>query len=150
MAGFIVVNFRKSARHEQKVSLERFKNVFASQNPSGAELICLDRCRKCLIFKGKEEVKPSSWHFPPLEVYVVGEDGEPVRADFGRYHDEKICFRFELRRDGSSEPIIVKSKKGFYLIPAYFGETRRFDSLDEAAGALMKEVDSVSHEGDFY
>jgi len=80
----------------------------------------------------------------------VGEGGEPVRADFGRYRDEKICFRFELRRDGSSEPIIIKSKKGFYLIPAYFGATRRFDSLDDAVNALMKEVDSVSHEGDFY
>ncbi|RRS31376.1 MAG: hypothetical protein P794_04140 [Epsilonproteobacteria bacterium (ex Lamellibrachia satsuma)] len=118
-----------------------------------ATLMCTDKCRSCYLRKGINDPFKSYEHGIDLkdtEVYTLDQQESLLRLEYGRYKDHKICLVLDFYRNGSSTQIILKNENGVYFLPAYFGEPKKVDSLEDARDLWLKNSDLVSNSGDFY
>lgn len=60
----------------------------------------------------------------------------PLKIDNQRID---VCFAYSVHTNTSSDELIVKQGNEYYYLPAFFGNLKRFDSLDEARKAMLKE-----------
>jgi len=130
------------------------KNIEKSEFFSDhATLMCLDKCRACYL--RRDISSPFETYTNPIDlgdikVYTLDESESLKRIEYERYHDKKICLFMDFYDNGSSTKIIIENEEGSYLLPAFFGETLRFDSPEEAKEYWLKSSDAVSDGGDFY
>jgi len=140
---------KSGARSVPQPHLSQLKSLM--KNFSGErELVCIEECRRCLWHSpgGKEE--ETGLHFDPLEAYRIDEFGQAEELEFGRWHDKKICLRFRRYANGSTDRMILRDEEGVYYFPAYFGEVRRFDTVEEAAEYATRFKGLLRDRGDYY
>jgi prepilin-type N-terminal cleavage/methylation domain-containing protein len=115
-------------------------------------LMCLNKCKSCYLRKGL------SGSFSPykngisltgIEAYTLDERESLMRLEYGRYKDKKICLSIDFYKNGSSAPIILKDSKKSYFLPSYFGESKAFDSPEDAQEYWLRNVSKISG-GGFY
>jgi prepilin-type N-terminal cleavage/methylation domain-containing protein len=121
-------------------------------NGSGT-LLCVNNCDSCYLqsdlssgfkrYKGKSALQDT-------QVYTLDRDHNLQKVEYGRFHDQKICLLMHFYPNGSSTKLILKTPKGIYLLPSFFGDVKKFSTLDEARDAWIAGYDILSREGDFY
>jgi len=114
------------------------------------ELICIDECKSCLLVDENFKTVKVKSQFDNLKAYILDETDQPIKLDFGRLKDTKICFRFIFYPNGSSSNMVVESRGKFYYIPSYFGEITKFGSLGEAFEYWRQNRYLLRGVGDFY
>ncbi len=114
------------------------------------ELVCVEGCKRCfwLLPGGREE--KSSLHYGPLEGYRIDRFGQAVAAEFGRWHDKKVCLRLRRYSNGSIDRMIVKGREGAFYFPSYFGTVKRFESVEEAVEYAQRGQNLLRDQGDYY
>ncbi len=85
-----------------------------------------------------------------LQAYTVDAAGEPWPIDFGRLKDQKICLRFAYLPDGVTDRMILKLGNDTFYVPSYFGEVKKFSSLEEAVTQWKNSSASITHSEDYY
>ncbi|MCB4744739.1 MAG: prepilin-type N-terminal cleavage/methylation domain-containing protein [Sulfurovum sp.] len=127
-----------------------------TQNPLFARkgtLICINNCHSCYF---REDIstpfKPYNGkvNLADAKVYTLSNNNNLQKMDYGRYQDKKICFKFNIYRNGSTSQLIVHTKKGIYFLPAYFGEPTEVTSLQQAKSLWLAHAHDLSRRGDFY
>ena len=116
-------------------------------------LLCPKPCKECYFRPSmKAPFKPYKGHIdlPELEVYTIDGSENLQELEFGRYNDHKICLYMNFYPNGSTTPLILKTKKGVFYLPAYFGEPVQTESLEEAQELWMAHAHALDHQGDFY
>ncbi len=116
-------------------------------------LLCTDNCTQCYFrkdisspfksYEGKIALKGT-------EAYALNRDQSLEKIEYGRYKDQKICLLMHFYTNGSSTKLVLKSDKGFFLLPSYLGTTQHFTSLEEAQNAWIGASSELSRRGDFY
>jgi len=119
----------------------------------GGTLLCIDRCKSCYFRKDitsafkPYEGKPD---FSKLKVYTVNAGESLQQMEYGRYQDKKICLIFHIFPNGSSTQLILQTANGIYFLPAYLGEPRQTETLEEAHDLWLAHSQDLSGQGDFY
>lgn len=116
-------------------------------------LLCTDSCTKCYFRKDVSsdfEAYEGKTALKGMKVYSLNKDKSLDRIEYGHYQDQKICLIMDFYPNGSTTKLVLKTKKGFFLIPSYLGEVQRFTSLEEAQKAWLGTSPLLSREGEFY
>ena len=116
-------------------------------------LLCINECRSCYLRKNISEAfeaYENKIDLEGVEVYTLDANDALLRMEYGRYDDTKICLVMQFYRNGSSTKMILKQKDDVFLLPAYFGEAQKVDSLNDAQELWLKETSLVSNRGDYY
>jgi prepilin-type N-terminal cleavage/methylation domain-containing protein len=144
---FSSISIRKP--NEKKVGLRQLKEAAMQDAPVDAELVCVSKCQTCSVVR-EGETSPIGSQLPELQAYIIDESGNPQKLDFGRMDDRPICLRFHYYPNGSTSQMILEADDGFYFVPSYFGEIRKFDSLDGAAEYWLRHRAQLDTMGTFY
>ena len=116
-------------------------------------LICLAPCKSC-FFRPRLSApfKPYEGNvdLAELEAYTIDSEENLQQLEFGRYDDKKLCLRLNFYPNGSTTPIILKTKKGVFFLPAYFGEPQQTETIEEAQDLWLAHAHDLDHEGEFY
>ncbi len=118
-----------------------------------ATFLCINKCQNCYLRKNVEspfeafEGKISLQH---TQAYVLDADESLLRKEYGRYQDQKICLVLHFYPNGSSSQLILKQKDHVYFLPAYFGEAREFDTLEDAKEFWLQKSTVLENGGEFY
>jgi len=147
-AFLIFGTMKQNARTEEALSLEHLSEIMRKNG--GQELVCIDDCRECFYLDEHHQTKKAPIRLSPVKAYRVGRHGEGVRLEFGRMHDKKICLRLRSRSNGSLDQMILESKGSFYFIPAFFEETKKFSSLEDAVDYWLKDQQLLRDRGEYY
>ena len=118
-----------------------------------ATLLCINACRSCYLRKNINtpfEAYENKIDLQDAEVYTLDANDALSRIEYGRYDDAKICLTMQFYRNGSSTKMILKQKDAVYLLPSYFGEAQKVDSLNDAQELWLKETHLVDNRGDYY
>ena len=116
-------------------------------------LLCINACRSCYLRKNINapfEAYENKIDLEDTEVYMLDGNDALFRMEYGRYDDAKICLTMQFYRNGSSTKMILKQKDDIYLLPAYFGEAQKVDSLNDAKELWLKETRLANNRGDYY
>ena len=116
-------------------------------------LLCINDCRSCYLRKDINtpfEAYEEKIDLEGVVAYTLDANDALLRLEYGRYDDAKICLSMHFYRNGSSTKIILKQDNDVYLLPAYFGEAEKVDSLEAAKELWLKETRTVSNRGDYY
>ena len=113
--------------------------------------MCLKRCSVCYVReKEGEEFQKLGSGLPELKAYFVDRFSEPQRIDFGRFHDQPICLRYDYYTDGSSDRMLVETEGAFYYLPTFFGHTERYATLREAVQRWGRDSELLHDSGNYY
>ena len=118
-----------------------------------ATLLCINECRSCYLRKNINapfEAYENTIDLEKAEVYTLDNNDALNRVEYGRYDDAKICLTMRFYRNGSSTKMILKQDEDVYLLPAYFGEAQKVDSLNDAQELWLKETHIIDNRGDYY
>ena len=118
-----------------------------------ATLICINKCRSCYIRKDINSPFEAYEHgidLKNIKAYTLDAQDSLQQVEYGRYQDKKICLMLNFYPNGSSTQIILENKEGVYFLPAYFDESQKLDSLNEAKEFWLKNSELVASSGDFY
>ena len=118
-----------------------------------ATLLCINACRSCYLRKNIHapfEAYENKIDLQGTEVYTLDANDALARVEYGRYDDTKICLTMQFYRNGSSSKMILKQKDDIYLLPSYFGEAQKVDSLSDAKELWLEETHLVDNRGDYY
>lgn len=150
VVGFLVFSSLKTSAIKKKpFTVENLKKQFSPTDDK--ELICIDKCTKCYTrVSGDAKLNEIKTDISALQAYIVDKDNNPSKADFGKLNDHKICLRFIHYPNGSSTQMIIESKGSFYYFPTYFGEVKKFDTLEEAAQEWTKGSKVLTDQGGYY
>jgi len=114
---------------------------------SGGEFFCISKCQECYygdsLYKNKIELGE-------IEAYILDENDNLQKIDFGRIDDEKVCLRYRVYPNHSTSKMVLKNSEGVYLLPSYFGKTQKVKDTQEAEELWLKDNDIASSQGDFY
>jgi len=116
-------------------------------------LLCINECRSCYLRKNINEpfqAYESKIDLEGTEVYTLDANDALLRMEYGRYDDAKICLSMQFYRNGSSTKMILKQKEDVYLLPAYFGEAQKVESIEAAKELWLKETRYAANRGDYY
>jgi len=116
-------------------------------------LLCINNCRSCYLRKDINaafEAYENKIDLEGVEVYTLDANDALYRVEYGRYDDAKICLTMQFYRNGSSTKMILKQKDAVYLLPSYFGEAQKVDSLEDAKELWLKDIENVTNRGDYY
>lgn len=150
MAFLIVGVFSQGKREKGAFEIMKIREWLQPAPAKMVELVCTDECAHCYFHKGGGKMEKAPFSLPPLRAYVVGRYSQAERVEFGRYHDHPVCLRFRYRPDGSTSRMILEAGESFYYIPAYFGKTERFPSLDDAVDRWLEGGDLLRNRWDYY
>jgi prepilin-type N-terminal cleavage/methylation domain-containing protein len=117
--------------------------------PAG-ELVCYDDCKKCLLRIPGQKDRPAKWKASVKGAYTVNRYGEERKIDFGRIGDREICLRFRYGENGSTSRMIIATDSGFYYVPSYFGEARKFPTLRKAVKFWRENTEKMTRRENFY
>ena len=156
LVGFLVFSeaVKESKKPEKLEPLTlplTLKRTFGSNQE--IEFFCVDDCSDCYIAKGADIIpyKGAVDLGKNLEVYVVDEDNKLAQVeDFGRVKDHKLCLRYKLYSNGSSEQMILSNDKGIYYLPTYFGEPIEVEDMEEARELWIKSKYDLKDSGNYY
>ena len=117
-----------------------------------ATLVCVNKCTKCYMRQGIASFQPyeSKIDLKNIKAYTIDDTDSLQRIEYGRYKDQKICLMIDFYANGSSTPIILKDDKESYFLPSFFGEAKKFESVEEAKDYWLEKSHLVSNEGEFY
>lgn len=118
-----------------------------------ATLICINQCRNCYLRKNimsPFEKYDNKIDLHGIKTYTLDSEETLQELEDKRYQDNKICFKMDFYKNGSSTQLILEDKKGVYFLPAFFGEPKKVDSLDEAKELWLKYNSLIDNSGDFY
>lgn len=115
--------------------------------------LCVDECRSCYFredITSNFEAYESAIDLTNIQAYTIDRYETLSKIEYGRYDDKKICLVMDFFPNGSSTQIILKDEETTYFLPAFFGEPKRFTSLQEAKEHWLKNSTLVSDNGEFY
>ncbi len=142
-------SLKKAVQKKDAYSIKNLKKHFTAGKYS--ELLCIDKCKKCYTRTlGSPKLIETKSGIPNIEAYIVSEDGNPQKIDFAKLNDHHICLRFIHYKNNSSTQMIIESKGDFFYFPSFFGETKKFDTLEGAARRWMRDSRLVSDQGSYY
>jgi len=116
-------------------------------------LLCTDNCQKCYFRKSVSspfEPYEGKIDLAHAEVYTLDRNDDLQDIRYGRYLDRRICLKFDIYRNGSSSQLIIRTEKGVYFLPAYFGTPQKADSLQHAQKIWLAHAHDLGDKGDFY
>jgi prepilin-type N-terminal cleavage/methylation domain-containing protein len=130
------------------------ENIVSSKWFKGhASLLCLDKCKTCLLrrgLNGKYQAYSSGIDLSNIKAYTVDASNSLTQIEYERYNDKKICLQMDFYPNGSSTQIILEDDKGSYFLPAYFEKAKAFGSPEDAKDYWLSQSNLVSDAGDFY
>jgi len=147
--------FEKPKPSTTLLTPKNLKSVLAKSELFTQEgtFLCTNQCSTC-YYRGTsdERFKPyeGKMALKGTESYFFNTEKQLQKMDYGRFRDQKICLLMQFYPNGSATQIILKQGKHIYLLPSYLGEPRTFGSLDEARDFLVKNIERLSQNGDFY
>ena len=118
-----------------------------------ATLLCVDKCKKCYLRKNLSspfQAYTNKIDLTGIKAYTIDESDSLRKIEYERFNDKKICLIMDFYNNGSSTQIILENKKGSYFLPAFFGESKKFDSPEDAKEYWLEKSHLVSSSGDFY
>ena len=128
--------------------------IVKTENFSGqATLLCIKKCKECYLRQGINspfEPYESAIDLKHIQAYSMDRQESLHLIEFGRYQDHKICLLMDFYNNGSSTQLILKDKKQVYFLPAYFGQAKAFDALEDAKDYWLRNSQLASNQGDFY
>jgi len=152
-AGFSGVNYEKP-KLKPLTPLNIKDNIIKSEFYNGrTTLMCLDKCKKCYLRQGinsKFSPYSSSIQLDNVIAYTLDSKDSLYEIEYERFNDKPICLVIDFYNNGSSTQLILKDDKGAYFLPAYFGEAKKFDSIDDAKTYWVKSSEAVSDSGGYY
>ena len=129
------------------MTLPQFLQGFHQRNSVAA--VCTDRCMRCDLYVDGELLKPlepfvdDSAAFYRFDLHLGTRDVVWTSLFDEEGREEEVCFRYDIRPDGSSEEMMVLYRGEVIDYPGYFGSATRFASLEEAIDSkreLIREV----------
>lgn len=152
MAAIGVFAFSKvAAAQKAKIAnnVQKIKDVF-NDDDGDAQLVCLENSTKCFILTNGASIKRElSNPIGQIEMYVLDDSNNPQKPDLGRFKDTPISLRMRHFRNGSTSQLIIQNKEFYYFIPSYFGEIKKFDSMNDAV-SMWTKYDELAQEGGYY
>ncbi len=148
--GFLVFDFLKKVEIKQDpYSIKNLKKVF--QDYGDIELLCIDKCAQCFTHTpGSDALQEASSDLKELQAYTVDKNDNPLKIEFGRTKDRRICLRYRHYANGSNTQIILESEGKFFYFPSYFGEVSVYESAEDAAEAWIKGSEILRSKGNYY
>lgn len=129
-------------------------NIVKSEFYNGrATLMCVDKCQTCYLRKGissKFSRYSNGVKLENITAYTIDARDALVEVEYERYNDKKICLVIDFYNNGSSTQLILKDEKQAYLLPAFFGEAKQFDSIDDAKTYWLEASQGISNSGEYY
>jgi len=116
-------------------------------------LICIDQCKSCYFrndISSPFEAYENKIDLTGSKVYTLDAQESLLQQEGGRYQDKKICLEMHFYRNGSSSQLILENRHGIYFLPAFFGEAKKADSLEDARELWLKNSRLAAGSGDFY
>ncbi|WP_456431081.1 prepilin-type N-terminal cleavage/methylation domain-containing protein [Nitratifractor sp.] len=150
MAALIATTIRKPIARQVHDPILQIRTLLDPPASSWKELVCIRHCTECFVSDAHGAIQKSGVHFPPLEAFRFDRRGNTEAYEFGRFKDQAICLRFRYYPNGSTSTMILKSPKGVYFIPSYFGAVRRFATLDDAQSYLQDRQIDLHDSGAYY
>jgi len=148
-ASVIFSNISFGTKKKQTVGIRQLKDNEQTRNIGEAELVCLDKCRKCFITGSGKQIEVES-RLKPLKAYILDDSGSAQELDFGRVKNKKVCLRFHYYANGSTSQMILESDEKFYFLPSFFGEIEVFDGVDDAVERWTKYRKQLDSMGTFF
>ncbi len=148
--GFLIFDFLKKTEIKQDpYSITNLKKTF--QNLGDTELLCTHKCTQCFLrTPGSDNMQAVSSDLKEIQAYIVDDNDNPKKVDFGRFKDQPICLRYRHYSNGSTTQIILRSEEKFFYFPSYFGEVAVYDSAEEAAQAWIGDNRILTSQGNYY
>jgi hypothetical protein len=119
-----------------------------------AEFFCIEDCKSCYVARAGGEITPFEGNIDlgqDLKVYKVDKNNQVEEIEeFGRVDDKKICFRFHLYKNGSTEQMIISNNQGIYYLPTYFQEPKEVEDIGEAKELWIQSEYNLKDSGNFY
>ena len=152
-AGFSGVDYKKP-KPKALTPLNLKDNIVKSEFYNGrATLMCVNQCKKCYLRKGiSSKFTPYSngVQLNNITAYTIDARDNLTEIEYERFNDQKICLVIDFYNNGSSTQIILKDDKSAYFLPAFFGESKKFDSIDDAKSYWLETSQSISNSGEYY
>jgi prepilin-type N-terminal cleavage/methylation domain-containing protein len=126
------------------MTLEKYMQGFSHNNH--VSLVCIKECEECLLFINEEfSQNVTPFLDSNVELYRYDKDAGIQKLELLPYfypdlQEEEACFRYDIHPDGSRTEMIVKSTKGVYLFPSYFGSVKKYRSIEE----VIQEQDNAA------
>jgi prepilin-type N-terminal cleavage/methylation domain-containing protein len=147
--------YQKKESGPQPLSPVNLKKVLRKTIPSGkyATFICTRSCEACYLRTGATN---SFTHYDEeislkkTEAYVMDQDESLSLQESGKFKGDDICLKIDFYPNGSSTQIVLKTPQNIYFLPAYFGNTQKVDTLEEAQELWLKNDTMASDRGDYY
>ncbi len=146
----LIRSFSGGGAKTKRFDIESIKGLYAEASPARRTLVCLKDCSECYVSEGREKFQKLNVGLHKLKAYLVDQFSNPQRIDFGRFHDQPVCFRYNYYPDGSSDRMIVETDGTFYYLPTYFGNTVRYATLQEAVQRWERDSDDLHDSGNYY
>lgn len=151
--GFSGVNVAK-AKPKALTPLNLKDNIVKSEFYNGrATLMCLDKCTKCYLRKGlSSKFTPYSngVQLKDITAYTIDRRDSLHKIEYERFNDRPICLVIDFYNNGSSTQLILEDDKGAYFLPAFFGDAKKFDSVEDAKRYWLKSSQAISNSGEYY
>lgn len=129
-------------------------NIIKSEFYNGrTTLMCLNKCTKCYLRKGiSSKFMPynSGVKLKNITAYTIDSSDDLREIEYERFNDKPICLVIDFYNNGSSTQMILKDDTGAYFLPAYFGESKKFDSVEDAKTYWLKSSQTISNSGEYY
>ncbi|MBD3792589.1 MAG: prepilin-type N-terminal cleavage/methylation domain-containing protein [Campylobacterales bacterium] len=156
LMGFFVFSEVKKQEEKKEVIdptglVSSLRKTFA--NNSEFEFLCIHKSTECYVAQGAELISYAGTIKlgRDLEFYSMDDNDHLVQIEeFGRIKDEKVTLRMQFYANGSNTQAILANDEGVYFIPAYFGESKKVESLDEAQELWIKEDFDLGDSGRYY
>ncbi len=118
-----------------------------------ATLMCVNKCKQCYLRKGISspfKAYESKIDLSNIKAYTIDESDSLVQIEYERYNDQKICLIMDFYANGSSTQLILEDEENAYFLPAFFGQAKKFGSVEDAKDYWLEKSRRVSNSGDFY
>jgi prepilin-type N-terminal cleavage/methylation domain-containing protein len=152
-AGFSGIDVAKS-KPKALTPLNLKDNIVKSEFYNGrATLMCLDKCAKCYLRQGlSSKFTPYSngVSLKDTTAYTIDNRDSLQEIEYERFNDRPICLVIDFYNNGSSTQIILKDDTGAYFLPAFFGDAKKFDTIDDAKRHWLKSSQDISSSGEYY
>jgi prepilin-type N-terminal cleavage/methylation domain-containing protein len=157
MVGFLVFSEAvKQTKKPKNLSPLTLKDTLHKTigNNQEAEFFCIEDCKSCYYIAKGAEIIPFKGNInlgKDLKIFKVDKNNQAEQIEeLGRVKDKKICFRFHLYKNGSTEQMIISNNKGIYYLPTYFQEPKEVEDMDEAQELWIQSEYNLKDSGNFY
>ena len=145
--------YKKSAKKPKALTPVTLKSTLLDQGFShtDGEFFCLDKCQSCYLYSdGETNGYKGEIALGDIKAYMLDRNDNFSQIDFGRYEDHPVCLRFALYHNGSSSQVVIESKGRFYFLPAFFGEVKEVESLEQAKELWLQHTSLLANHGEYY